>query len=110
MERSKAGPSCGSRALLGLPVPIGQLVVWSATAGSRSLDQLASGLGHGLSTDSGRLHCHGLDHNDGVSDVNGRECLASFLMFFKSRGNLFQVFLDEPLLPSLDSFLLVLLP
>ena len=46
-------------------------MVWSATAGSRSLDQLASGLGHGLSTDSGRLHCHGLDHNDGVSDVNG---------------------------------------
>ena len=44
-------------------------MVWSATAGARSLDQLASGLGHRLSTDSGRLHCHDLDHHDGVSDV-----------------------------------------
>ena len=82
MERSKAGPSCGSRALLGLPVPIGQLVVWSATAGSRTLDQLASGPGHGLSTHSGRLHCHDLDHHDGVSDANGRWVIHVFRRFF----------------------------
>ena len=42
-------------------------MVWSATAGARSLDQLASGLGHGLSTNSGRLHCHDLDDDDGAS-------------------------------------------
>ena len=83
MERSKAGPSCGSRALLGLPVPIGQLVVWSATAGSRTLDQLASGPGHGLSTHSGRLHCHDLDHHDGVSDANGRWVVHVFRRFFQ---------------------------
>ena len=47
-------------------------MVWSATASARSLDQLACRFGHGLSTDSGRLHFHALDHNDGVSDVNGR--------------------------------------
>ena len=47
-------------------------MVWSATAGARSLDQLASGLGHGLSTHSGRLHCHDLDHNDGALDIMGR--------------------------------------
>ena len=67
MECSKEGPFRGGHALLGLPLSIGQLVVWSATAGARSLDQLASGLGHGLSTNSGRLHCHDLDDNDGAS-------------------------------------------
>ena len=82
MECSKAGSSRGGRALLGLPFSIGQLVVWSATAGSRSLDQLASGLGHGFSTHSGRLHCHDLDHHDGVSDMNGRWVIHRFSTFF----------------------------
>ena len=47
-------------------------MVWSATAGARSLDQLASGLGHRLSTNSGRLHCHDLDNNDGALEMMGR--------------------------------------
>ena len=53
-------------------------MVWSATVGARSLDQLASGLGHGLSAHSDRLHWHDLDNNDGDLDIRG----ARFTMFF----------------------------
>ena len=59
-------------------------MVWSATAGARSLDQLASGLGHRLSTDSGRLHCHDLDDNDGASGGGGFRGSAVDLLLFRS--------------------------
>ena len=53
-------------------------MVWSAAVGARSLDQLASGLGHGLSAHSDRLHWHDLDNNDGDLDIRG----ARFTMCF----------------------------
>eukprot|EP00438_Fugacium_kawagutii_P021447 Skav208594 [mRNA] locus=scaffold3715:89317:104196:+ [translate_table: standard] len=56
-------------ALPGLSLSLGFLVVWSSHAGARAFDQLAGGLGHGLSAHSGGLHRHDFDHDHGNADA-----------------------------------------